>query len=840
MKKAICKSDKVISLILAMAMLISVLSVCLGLPASAVAAKNLCENGDFETGDLSGYTYPYGSVSNPVDSISVVKYTMNGVESNAAKIMRDGDSLNIPDGRALNKKLELAAGKYQITLDVDVSYNSEAGYKPTDALIYGIYKGADAATSGNGRLYDNSNAANISTTSGANSFSVREGEGNGVTVYDNYYDAKSYRVTFGQSTANEVKSSIKMEFELDGSEKNVFLSLCVSKYVTAYVDNIVLTREEPIIDGVLVTPNSDFEKGNLSGFTSGANVKVVNSAVNDGDDTTFTGYAAYLPPRTAADTSNITYQMTAVPAGKYTVSFDLDAFAGANPNTNGNMLVGLYKGKPGNYNRGMGNTVLTKLCVYDKKTNAAAANIDYRNDGSAINFTNAANSYGNYKFTATFTLTEATDMFLGVCFYNNQSDYAYLDNIKFVVADSEQLIENGDFELGGLYGYEYATAIDTPVKVEKHTFGDGNENNYAAKLERTLETNVANNDKWKYPAGRALNKKLEGLEKGNYTLSFDIDTTASSTNALYYGIYKGTPNNYGRMFDSCEQISVTSAEKTLNARTTDGLNGVFAARDADFSGNISYRLSFGDSEKSVKAKIMLNFTVDGTEDNLYFSLCVNNGTTAYIDNIKLYSVKFEQYFNNADYAHLAFKNAPFTGVDKIGYTIFVNNTDTTDISTEYFNSSAIGTVSYLRATENGVYYCDVNNDLTADTADIATLKKVLLGIDTSYNKAAANVNGDDTVDIRDLVKIKKAFSEKGIEDISAVSGSYNYIFKLGLKENDTLQVVPYIISGSEMIKGNALGMKYSDGKLNETEVESLSYDFADGTAVDAAYIGEYK
>ena len=840
MKKAICKSDKVISLILAMAMLISVLSVCLGLPASAVAAKNLCENGDFETGDLSGYTYPYGSVSNPVDPISVVKYTMNGVESNAAKIMRDGDSLNIPDGRALNKKLELAAGKYQITLDVDVSYNSEAGYKPTDALIYGIYKGADAATSGNGRLYDNSNAVNISTTSGANSFSVREGEGNGVTVYDNYYDAKSYRVTFGQSTANEVKSSIKMEFELDGSEKNVFLSLCVSKYVTAYVDNIVLTREEPIIDGVLVTPNSDFEKGNLSGFTSGANVKVVNSAVNDGDDTTFTGYAAYLPPRTAADTSNITYQMTAVPAGKYTVSFDLDAFAGANPNTNGNMLVGLYKGKPGNYNRGMGNTVLTKLCVYDKKTNAAAANIDYRNDGSAINFTNAANSYGNYKFTATFTLTEATDMFLGVCFYNNQSDYAYLDNIKFVVADGEQLIENGDFELGGLYGYEYATAIDTPVKVEKHAFDDGNENNYAAKLERTLETNVADNDKWKYPAGRALNKKLEGLEKGNYTLSFDIDATASSTNALYYGIYKGTPNNYGRMFDSCEQISVTSAEKTLNARTTDGLNGVFAARDADFSGNISYRLSFGDSEKSVKAKIMLNFTVDGTEDNLYFSLCVNNGTTAYIDNIKLYSVKFEQYFNNADYAHLTFKNAPFTGVDKIGYTIFVNNTDTTDISTEYFNSSAIGTVSYLRATENGVYYCDVNNDLTADTADIATLKKVLLGIDTSYNKAAANVNGDDTVDIRDLVKIKKAFSEKGIEDISAVSGSYNYIFKLGLKENDTLQVVPYIISGGEMIKGNALGMKYSDGKLDETEVENLSYDFADGTAVDAAYIGEYK
>ncbi len=833
--KALKKS---VSLILTLAMVLSASYAISNFSAYATERKNYIIGGDFEDGENSLQYYEYtASSKNPIE---IVEYQFdNGSATNkAAKLARPasgGDEY----GNALSynlKKLNLKPGAYTLTFDADVTSSNGNSY----AFYYGVYNGTYDYS---GRFYTNNAPAtnkNIVTTAAGKTLIARsEGSLQGrFAASDNEKDG--FRISLTNTVDKTVKAKIFLEFNVDGTEDNLYFSAGSMEGTTAYIDNIVLNGSDTVEDGVLVTPNSDFEKGNLNGFTSGANVKVVNSAVNDGDVTTFTGYAAYLPPRTAADTSNITYQMTAVPAGKYTVSFDLDAFAGANPNTNGNMLVGLYKGKPGNYNRGMGNTVLTKLCVYDKKTNAAAANIDYRNDGSAINFTNAANSYGNYKFTATFTLTEATDMFLGVCFYNNQSDYAYLDNIKFVVADGEQLIENGDFELGGLYGYEYATAIDTPVKVEKHAFDDGNENNYAAKLERTLETNVADNDKWKYPAGRALNKKLEGLEKGNYTLSFDIDATASSTNALYYGIYKGTPNNYGRMFDSCEQISVTSAEKTLNARTTDGLNGVFAARDADFSGNISYRLSFGDSEKSVKAKIMLNFTVDGTEDNLYFSLCVNNGTTAYIDNIKLYSVKFEQYFNNADYAHLTFKNAPFTGVDKIGYTIFVNNTDTTDISTEYFNSSAIGTVSYLRATENGVYYCDVNNDLTADTADIATLKKVLLGIDTSYNKAAANVNGDDTVDIRDLVKIKKAFSEKGIEDISAVSGSYNYIFKLGLKENDTLQVVPYIISGGEMIKGNALGMKYSDGKLDETEVESLSYDFADGTAVDAAYIGEYK
>lgn len=833
--KALKKS---ISLILTLAMVLSASYAISNFSAYATERKNYIIGGDFEDGENSLQYYEYtASSKNPIE---IVEYQFdNGSATNkAAKLARPasgGDEY----GNALSynlKKLNLKPGAYTLTFDADVTSSNGNSY----AFYYGVYNGTYDYS---GRFYTNNAPAtnkNIVTTAAGKTLIARsEGSLQGrFAASDNEKDG--FRISLTNTVDKTVKAKIFLEFNVDGTEDNLYFSAGSMGGTTAYIDNIVLNGSDTVEDGVLVTPNSDFEKGNLSGFTSGANVRVVNSAVNDGDDTTFTGYAAYLPPRTAADTSNITYQMTAVPAGKYTVSFDLDAFAGANPNTNGNMLVGLYKGKPGSYNRGMGNTVLTKLCVYDKKTNAVAANIDYRNDGSAIDFTNAANSYGNYKFTATFTLTEETDMFLGVCFYNNQSDYAYLDNIKFVVADTEQLIENGDFELGGLYGYEYATAIDTPVKVEKHVFDDGNENNYAAKLERTLETNVADNDKWKYPAGRALNKKLEGLEKGNYTLSFDIDATASSTNALYYGIYKGTPNNYGRMFDSCEQISVTSAEKTLNARTTDGLNGVFAARDADFSGNISYRLSFGDSEKSVKAKIMLNFTIDGTEDNLYFSLCVNNGTTAYIDNIKLYSVKFEQYFNNADYAHLAFKNAPFTGVDKIGYAIFVNNTDTTDISTEYFNSSAIGTVSYLRATENGVYYCDVNNDLTADTADIATLRKVLLGIDTSYNKAAANVNGDETVDIRDLVKIKKAFSEEKIENISAVSGSYNYIFKLGLKENDTLQVVPYIISGGERITGNALGMKYSGGKLEEAEVESLSYDFADGTAADAAYIGEYK
>lgn len=828
MKKAICKSKKAMSLILTMTTVISVLSVCLSLQAGALTAKNLCENGDFETGDLTGYTYPYASIEEPVDPITVEKYTMNGVESYAAKLMRDGDSLNTADGRALNKKLELPAGKYQVTFDADISYSGTS--KPTHAFIYGIYKGVDAAEAGNGRLFDSS-AAQISSTSPSNTFYVREGEKNSVSVYNDAYITKSYRISFSQAAANSVKCSIKMEFELDGSEEDVFLSLCVNSAVTAYVDNIIITREEQIIDGVLITPNSDFENGSLNGFTAGTDVKVVNAAQNEEDNTTFSGYAAYLPSRKSVATSNITYQMVAVPAGTYTVSFDFDAFAGSNPRTGGNILVGLYKGKPGSNNRGYNgsssNELATELKAFDK--NNKAANVTDNQYGSTVKFT-SADEFNNLKFTATFTLTEETDMFLGVCFYNNgYTDYAYLDNLKVAVADGEQLIENGDFELGGLYGYEYTVASDTPIIVEKHAFVDGDENNYAAKLNRNAAGNAN---------GKALNKKLTGLEAGVYTLSFDADVTASSAYSLYYGIYTGTPNSYGRMYDTNEQISVTPAENTLVALSDEGLNGVFAAQDTGYA-NGSYRLSFSGNEKSIKAKVMLNFTVDGTEDSLYLSICVNNGTTAYIDNIKLYSVAFEQSFSNGDYAKLTFKNAPFTGIDRIGYDIFVNN-NATDASTEYFNSSAKGTFSYLRVTENGVYYCDVNGDLKISAEDIAVLRKVLLGTEVSYNKAGADVNGDAAIDIMDLVCIKKALSEKEKSGFTVTENAYNYLFKLGLMENDTLQVTPYIISGGEKIVGETKAMKYSGGVFEDAVIESLSYDFADGTTADTAYIGEYK
>lgn len=842
MKKALFKSKKAISLILATATAISVLAVSFGLPAGAATTKNLCENGDFETGNLSGYTYPYGSTANPVDPITVEKYTMNGVESYAAKIMRDGDSLNTSNGRTLNKKLELSAGKYHLSFDADISYNESSASKPTHAFIYGIYKGADAATAGNGRLFDASGATQISSTAAGNTFSAREGEKNNVSVYDYSSTNKSYRVSFGRATANSVKCSINMDFELDGSESNVFFSLCVNNYVTAYVDNIVVTREEQIVDGVLVTPNSDFEKGYLNGFTAGKDVKCVNSAQN-GETTervTFSGYAAYLPPRNGAANSNITYQMAAVPAGTYTVSFDLDTFAGSAPRSGGNILVGLYKGKPDNYNRGMNGTVVTKLQAFNKATETAAENIkNSSSNESVIDFTNSANSFKNLKFTSTFTLIEETDIFLGVCFYfDGSTDYAYLDNLKVSVADGEQLTENGDFELGGLYGYEYKTATDTPITVVKHAFVEGDEDNYTAKLERTAETNVSQDDKWKYASGRALNKKLAGLKAGIYTVSFDVDVTADSTHSLYYGIYSGSPNSNGRMYDTNEQISATPAGKTVTALTGEGLKGVFAAQDTGKS-NKSYRLSFGSAKnETVKARIMLNFITDGTED-YYFSVCVEKGTTAYIDNIKLYAVALEQSFANGDYASLTFKNAPFTGIDKIGYDISVND-NAKDISTEYYNSAAKGTLSYLRVTENGVYYCDVNGDLKIGADDLTLLRKVLLGIKVDYNNAGANVNGDDAVDIRDLVRIKKALSEAEKTDLTATKNVYNYLFKLGLSENDTLQATPYIISGGEKLLGETKAMKYSDGSLENADIVSLSYDFADGTAADTAYIGEYK
>ena len=315
--KALKKS---VSLILTLAMVLSASYAISNFSAYATERKNYIIGGDFEDGENSLKYFEYTkSEKNPIE---IVDYRFdNGSAANkAAKLARPasgGDQY----GNALSynlKKLNLKPGAYTLTFDADVTSSNGNSY----AFYYGVYNGTYDYS---GRFYTNDVPAtnkNIVTTEAGKTLIARsEGSLQGrFAASDNEKDG--FRISLTNTVDKTVKAKISLEFNVDGTEDNLYFSAGSMEGTTAYIDNIVLNGSDTIEDGALVTPNSDFEKGNLSGFTSGANVRVVNSAVNDGDDTTFTGYAAYLPPRKGADASNITYQMTAVPAGKYTVSFD--------------------------------------------------------------------------------------------------------------------------------------------------------------------------------------------------------------------------------------------------------------------------------------------------------------------------------------------------------------------------------------------------------------------------------------------------------------------------------------------------------------------------------------
>lgn len=128
-----------------------------------------------------------------------------------------------------------------------------------------------------------------------------------------------------------------------------------------------------------------------------------------------------------------------------------------------------------------------------------------------------------------------------------------------------------------------------------------------------------------------------------------------------------------------------------------------------------------------------------------------------------------------------------------------NGTEKFNCYTDYVNTNALGKKPWL-ALGDKVYYCDVDNDGSVDTAaDMAALKKLLLEGKVAIN---ADINGDMTVDIRDLIKFKKIASEIELTP-DAPFENYTYAFNVGdALSVDGIQSVTYkpycIVDGLKM------------------------------------------
>ncbi len=121
--------------------------------------------------------------------------------------------------------------------------------------------------------------------------------------------------------------------------------------------------------------------------------------------------------------------------------------------------------------------------------------------------------------------------------------------------------------------------------------------------------------------------------------------------------------------------------------------------------------------------------------------------------------------------------------------------------TDYVNKKALGKKPLL-AFRDRVYYCDVDNDGNVDTAaDMAALKKLLLEGKIAIN---ADINGDLTVDIRDLIRFKKIAADVEVK-LDVPFENYTYAFNvvdaLSVDGIQSITFKPYCVTNGMKMYG---------------------------------------
>lgn len=127
------------------------------------------------------------------------------------------------------------------------------------------------------------------------------------------------------------------------------------------------------------------------------------------------------------------------------------------------------------------------------------------------------------------------------------------------------------------------------------------------------------------------------------------------------------------------------------------------------------------------------------------------------------------------------------GVTEIGCEVTVkseNKEEVFNLSTAYVNAAADGNKPWI-ADRNKIYYCDINNDGSADTADKVSLRKGLINGDSTLGFDTADLNGDGSADIRDLIRFEKALSYTAPEFTEDITEGFNYPFVIGNRLNQS-------------------------------------------------------
>lgn len=592
--------------------ILSVVSVCSAvavffstLPLIAGASRNVSNklvNGNFETGDFTGY-----EVKNTSGKGAVVK-EHNGSYAAYLPGKKDGGS---PGELFVNQKVSLKAGEYIFKFNADI-----ASYDKNDknyGLVYGVYTALGGYNRGyaSGKQIAEREDVSVVNRDDGSAITVKKTSGGNLTD-----DFRLIAPELNDDYSFKVKVSVKFTLTED---KEIYFSIGVPNAdASAYIDNLTLKSN----DGTVLFQNGDFEEGDLSGYIvgnttgKGVAVKTYNG-----------GYAAYLPGRVSGSTPEEMFlnQKMSLKSGSYILSFEAD-IANSDLSDYYGVAYGIYTDIDSTYNRGLATgkqiverdkvTIINRTdnsTVTVRKTGNGTTGTDFKLIPDAVN-----DDYSfKVKVKMKFDVSEDSDLYFSIG-SNSDKTSAYIDNIDLIEEDKSNLLTNGSFDEGDLSGYVYGDTTGKGVSVKDY---DGD---YAAYLPGRAAGGG--------PEEMFINQKVT-VPAGKYVFTFDADiaATKADTWGIIYGVYSGL-GDYNRGYNSGKQFALKDNVSVINRDT----GADITVRRTENKENADFIISPDKNDDySYRVKVTLKFELSEDKD-IYISLgCNDSNASAYVDNLKL-------------------------------------------------------------------------------------------------------------------------------------------------------------------------------------------------------------
>lgn len=269
---------------------------------------------------------------------------------------------------------------------------------------------------------------------------------------------------------------------------------------------------------------------------------------------------------------------------------------------------------------------------------------------------------------------------------------------------------------------------------------------------------------------------------------------------------------------------VTNAEKiesgigfTSNSNWGKANLGVASNEDFELSANVKsiegthqLYLYFGSSSTKFTDGYSVRIQpVDGVNKAVVYKNATNSRVSAWCT-----------FPEGSDISDFEFKVRYLNGIAMIyvdGVRICVSETLTTDGAyTAFHTYKTIAQVTDISTCVPTAMPYDITRDENVNAGDLSVLRKVLLGINVTYDAAAADLNGDDAVDIIDLVHLKKFLSSV----ISIVDSNATAV------ETEAVEKYAYLADGNFNIKNTATDFDSEKSYVYLNEIGTVNGDFS--------------